>query len=86
MARDEMEEITHDRWDYDIWGSEKTGVSRLVFYFAEKDHWVAEETRDAIMKARGRGRGEDWKPRMMVCEDGVPHGFCIGELLRPGVV
>lgn len=81
MARDEMAEITHDRWDYSIWGSEKAGVSRLWFYFGQNDHWVAEETREAIMKARGRGMGEEWKPRMVLDEGGVPHGFCIGESL-----
>lgn len=79
MAREEMAEITHDRWDYSIWGSEKAGVSRLWFYFGRNDHWVAEETREAIMKTRGRGMGEEWKPRMVLDEGGVPHGFCMGE-------
>lgn len=77
LARDELRDITADPWGTDIWGSEKTGGSRLVFYFGRKDNWVAEATRDAIIKARGRGRGEDWKPRMVVCESGVPHEFCI---------
>lgn len=77
MARDEMVEITTDRWNADIWGSEKAGISRLVFYFAKKDHWVADVTRDAIIKNRGRGLGEDWKPKMFVCEDGFPHTFSI---------
>lgn len=22
--------------------------------------------------------GEDWKPRVIICERGLPHGFCIG--------
>lgn len=77
MARDEMREITTDRWNTDIWGSEKTGGSQLLFYFGRGDTWVADTTRDAIIKARGRGRGEDWKPKMVVCESGMPHGFCI---------
>ncbi|KAH0610061.1 uncharacterized protein H6S33_012607 [Morchella sextelata] len=87
MARDEMAEITHDRWDYGIWGSEKAGVSRLWFYFGKNDHWVAEETREAIMKTRGRGMGEEWKPRMVLDEGGVPHGFCIehGEVMAEKV-
>lgn len=77
MARDEIAEITTDRWNTDVWGSEKTGGSRLIFYFGKDDHWVANATRDAIIRSRGRGLGEDWKPKMVVCEDGLPHGFCV---------
>jgi hypothetical protein len=42
MAKDEMELITEDKWDEDIWGVEhedidhKYRVPRLVFYFGEK--------------------------------------------------
>jgi len=42
MAKDEMETITEDRWDEDIWGVEhedvdhKYRVPKLVFYFGEK--------------------------------------------------
>lgn len=42
MAKDEMEQITEDRWDEDIWGVEhedvdhKYQVPKLVFYFGEK--------------------------------------------------
>jgi hypothetical protein len=41
MARDEMEMISEDRWDEDIWGvehfdtdSEKV-IPKLVFYFGQ---------------------------------------------------
>ncbi|KAK2803722.1 hypothetical protein FQN51_002951 [Onygenales sp. PD_10] len=51
----------------------------LVLYFAQSDHWVADQTRDEIIRARGarseKGNGNG--PKMMVCEDGVVHGFCI---------
>jgi Lipid-droplet associated hydrolase len=42
MAKDEMEQITEDKWDEDIWGAEhedtdhKYRVPKLVFYFGEK--------------------------------------------------
>ncbi|KMW68037.1 hypothetical protein BDDG_12537 [Blastomyces dermatitidis ATCC 18188] len=51
----------------------------LVLYFAQQDHWVADQTRDDIIRARGgmeKGTGSNG-PRMQVCEDGVVHGFCI---------
>ncbi|KLJ08927.1 hypothetical protein EMPG_15646 [Blastomyces silverae] len=51
----------------------------LVLYFAQQDHWVADQTRDEIIRARGgteKGTGSNG-PRMQVCEDGVVHGFCI---------
>jgi hypothetical protein len=42
---------------------------------------VANETRDELMKLRGRMEGteeEAWKPQMEVDTDyGWPHGFCI---------
>jgi hypothetical protein len=46
MARDEMEQITEDRWDENIWGVEhedvdhKYRVPKLVFYFGEKVGFV----------------------------------------------
>jgi hypothetical protein len=42
MARDEMEMISGDRWDADIWGVEhpdpdsKETIPKLVFYFGQK--------------------------------------------------
>jgi hypothetical protein len=42
MAKDEMEQITEDRWDQDIWGVEHEDVDhnykvpKLVFYFGQK--------------------------------------------------
>lgn len=92
LGRDEMREITADRWSSDIWGSEKTGGARLVFYFARADAWVADATRDEIVRMRAAGKGEDWKPRMVVGaragESELPHEFCIahGEEMAERVV
>jgi len=84
MGADEMTEITTDKWDSEIWGAAEpspTGVSRpkLFFYFGKKDHWVADRTRDDIMRARGRLYAEidDWKPWMEIDKLDTPHGFCI---------
>lgn len=94
MARDEMFQIDTDIWDEDVWGAAVGAPASqhphprpiMRFLFAKKDHWVADETRDTLMKARGRagdveeveGLGENWKPVMEVDEkEGWPHGFCI---------
>jgi hypothetical protein len=96
MARDEMFQIDTDIWDEDVWGAAAGAPASqhphprpiMRFLFAKKDHWVADETRDALIKARGRvGNGdveeveefgENWKPVMEVDErEGWPHGFCI---------
>jgi hypothetical protein len=96
MARDEMFQIDTDIWDEDVWGAAAGAPASqhphprpiMRFLFAKKDHWVADETRDALIKARGRvrngeveeveGLGENWKPVMEVDErEGWPHGFCI---------
>jgi pimeloyl-ACP methyl ester carboxylesterase len=91
MAADEMRTITEDKWDSDIWGvehdeKEKSNgivvhkkIPKLIFYFGQNDHWVADHTRDALIKARGAMDGEDngSKPKMVLDESGIPHGFCI---------
>lgn len=86
MARDELASINHDAWDAEVWGAadpSAVGAPRpkLFFLFGQQDHWVADETRDELIKARGRGRKdtEKWRPLMEVDESGIPHGFCIGE-------
>ncbi|KAH7074759.1 hypothetical protein BKA63DRAFT_320600 [Paraphoma chrysanthemicola] len=96
MARDEMFQIDTDIWDEDVWGAAADAPKSkhphprpiLRFLFARKDHWVADETRDALIRTRGRysagdveeidGVGENWKPIMEVDErEDWPHGFCI---------
>lgn len=87
MARDEMLQITTDNWDAEIWGAARPSSSSshpppiLRFLFAKEDHWVANETRDALIQARGKKAGdntEQWRPVMEVDErEGWPHGFCI---------
>ncbi|EKG16170.1 hypothetical protein MPH_06607 [Macrophomina phaseolina MS6] len=94
MARDELQLITHDAWDADIWGAAEqspVGVARakLFFLFGAKDHWVGDEGRDELIKTRARGGGksgrggakgaEKWKPVMEIDKAGIPHGFCVGE-------
>lgn len=95
MAADEMRDITSDKWDDEIWGTAASetssqGISRppakFVFYFGRHDHWVAEQTRDDIIRARGSkaaevGGSQIQGPKMVVCEDNVVHGFCIGKFL-----
>ncbi|KAJ5626704.1 hypothetical protein N7528_004131 [Penicillium herquei] len=81
MAADEMRTITSDEWADDVWGVGHTPepVTRLFFYFGRNDHWVAEKTRDEIIALRGQegGTGEWLGPKMTVCEEGLPHAFCL---------
>jgi hypothetical protein len=55
----------------------------LFFYFGRNDHWVAEKTRDEIVAVRGWKHGADegkgLGPRMFVCEEGLPHAFCLSK-------
>ncbi|GFN20777.1 hypothetical protein AtubIFM55763_002700 [Aspergillus tubingensis] len=64
---------------------DKLTASRMFFYFGRNDHWVAEKTREEIIQAKataksssmvGRGKGGTG-PTMVVCEDGLPHAFCL---------
>ena len=85
MGHDEMRETTTDKWDEEVWGAmhrSPTDVPRpkLFFYFGEDDHWVANHTRDDLIKLRGRGEeGGDWKPHMEIDEYDIPHAFCLGQ-------
>ncbi|KAF4547956.1 Lipid-droplet associated hydrolase-like protein [Elsinoe fawcettii] len=66
LARHEMVEISTDKWSDEIWGAVASpGIkTKLFFYFAENDHWVANETRDQIIAARAYSgkTGEEDKP------------------------
>ncbi|PYH93192.1 hypothetical protein BO71DRAFT_382063 [Aspergillus ellipticus CBS 707.79] len=86
MAADEMRTITSDKWANNIWGvssADEPALTKMVFYFGRNDHWVAEQTREEIIRVRGGekdtedGNGDGDGPTMLVCEDGVPHAFCL---------
>lgn len=94
MARDEMTKISTDKWGEEVWGAAAAvgrgaSNSRLKFLFAKKDHWLSDQTRDELIRLRGRKimRGTDtsanhadhsWKPEMEVDEtEGWVHGFCL---------
>lgn len=95
MARDEMATIRSDMWDAEIWGTANESPfphprPKLRFLFGQNDHWVADETRDDLIRTRASVRDydektgsdiektEQWKPIMEVDEEeGWPHGFCI---------
>lgn len=85
MAADEMTEISADKWNDEIWGfSSPTHASgdrltKMIFYFGRNDHWVAEATREDIIRSKTRDQQDGPAPTLTVCEDGVVHGFCIGE-------
>ncbi|KAK3637996.1 hypothetical protein LTR56_013396 [Elasticomyces elasticus] len=61
--------------------------TKLFFYWAKNDHWVADDTRDDLISTRGRlstlisgGRrvsatSELYRPVMEVDEHGIPHAF-----------
>jgi hypothetical protein len=88
MGKGEMRDISADKWSNDVWGisrpelpsgDSRSSPARLIFYFGRNDHWVAEQTREDIIKARGAEEDSgERRPKMVVCEDGVSHGFCIG--------
>lgn len=89
MAKDEMKEIGEDRWEAEVWGIVDAGrehlknkgvmrePAKLVFYFADKDHWVADQTREAIIETRG-DTGSPGRVKMVVAKAGeLEHGWCI---------
>ena len=85
MAADEMRDITEDRWTDEIWGSAALSAeqhTKLVFYFGEADHWVAEHVLDNLISTRGYKAGDEaWKAKMLVDDNGIPHSFCISQCM-----
>ncbi|EPS44030.1 hypothetical protein H072_1949 [Dactylellina haptotyla CBS 200.50] len=96
LGRDELLGIKEDVWDEGVWGGEGVADStELVFYFGEKDHWVFNEEREKLIAARARGgtrwvedddtvfvnEKDGWKPRMLVCGEGIRHSFCVSTQL-----
>ena len=88
MGKDEMGTITEERWGEEMWeieeleegnegeeGEKGLGRTKFFFYFAEKDHWVADECRDEFIEKRARH--EKGRTRVVVDEAGIPHAFCI---------
>ncbi|KAL8939558.1 MAG: hypothetical protein Q9216_003289 [Gyalolechia sp. 2 TL-2023] len=61
LGKDEMDQITDDRWGKEIWGaatepgtnSKDTISSNLVFFWGRHDAWVAKRTRNDLINARG---------------------------------
>lgn len=60
--------------------SEQSG--KLWFYYADKDNWVGKE-KDVIVRLLG----EAAKVRVVHCQHGIPHAFCIlhGDLIAEQV-
>lgn len=53
---------------------EKRGRGAKRWVEAVKDGHADE---DEVQMLKGRDTEDGWKPRMMVCEEDIPHGFCI---------
>ena len=100
MANHEMLELTDDKWTDELWGVQTlrdaapadvsvgtiapAARTKLYFYWGQNDHWVAQSTRNELIRTRGRSRngrrgslGGKHKPLMEIDRHGVPHGFCI---------
>jgi pimeloyl-ACP methyl ester carboxylesterase len=85
MGKDEMRTISEEKWSEDLWeiqdaqadGETRLAAAKFFFYFAETDHWVADECRDEFIEKRRRH--EKGKTKIVIDGDAIPHGFCISE-------
>ncbi|KAK4153043.1 hypothetical protein C8A00DRAFT_15716 [Chaetomidium leptoderma] len=86
MGKDEMRTITEEKWSEDLWeiqeaedevgdGGKGVAGTKFFLYFAEKDHWVADECRNDFIEKRRRH--EKGSTRIVVDEERIPHAFCI---------
>jgi len=76
-----MRTITEERWREDLWEIAESNpddeMDKFVFLFGKKDHWVADECRDAFIQKRAGHAGG--RVRVVMDESGIPHAFCLGE-------
>jgi pimeloyl-ACP methyl ester carboxylesterase len=89
MGKDEMKTITEEKWSEELWeiqeveeeeessgDDEAAGFgAKFFFYFAQKDHWVADECRDEFIEKRRRH--EKGRTKIVIDEEKIPHAFCI---------
>ncbi|KAL2195159.1 hypothetical protein P885DRAFT_41183 [Corynascus similis CBS 632.67] len=86
MGKDEMRSITEEKWGEELWeiedaenragkGSRGLDQTKFFFYFAKKDHWVADDCRDEFIERRKRH--EKGRTKVVIDETGIPHAFCI---------
>ncbi|GAB7334786.1 hypothetical protein MBLNU13_g06706t2 [Cladosporium sp. NU13] len=95
MAKDELAQLTHDKWSDEFWGTSSTisaavdssairppSHTQLFFYWGSNDHWIAQDTRDRIIQTRAKVEGQagdEHKPTMEVDSNGIGHAFCLSE-------
>ena len=85
MARDELLEMTHDKWPNSVWDTSaapaESAIDKpsLYFYWGANDHWIDNTTRDNVVATRARTdrSGDEGKPHMEIDTNGIPHDFCI---------
>ncbi|KAH6850461.1 hypothetical protein B0I37DRAFT_352936 [Chaetomium sp. MPI-CAGE-AT-0009] len=86
LGKDEMRCIGEERWGEGLWEVQELGGlgegegvgegwEKFYFYFAERDHWVADRCRDEFIERRRRH--EKGRTRVVVDETGIPHAFCL---------
>lgn len=78
LAAEEMAVIDRDTWGEEVWNAgtlagkgKGKGKGGMVFVFGRGDRWVADATREEIVRMRRGGA------KMVVDERGLPHEFCI---------
>lgn len=92
MAAAELKEIRADQWGSEVWGAAvdeeegdtrvngSTRSPRLYLWFAKEDHWVADFTREEILRSKG-AEGEDGgqtRPTIVIDETaGLVHAWCL---------
>ena len=88
LGKDELGTITEEKWAEEMWEAadevNDDEVDKFYFYFGEKDHWVADESRDEFIAARqakkkDSGGRKESRTRIVVDENKIPHAFCIRE-------
>lgn len=92
MGRDEMDVISEDKWDEELWEvfrdaeEHRHRLPKFMFFFAKRDHWVADDVRDEFVRKLQRHatrEGPDHKKgrtEVVVEQDGkVVHAFCTRE-------
>lgn len=84
LAKEEMVCIAKDEWGVEVWGAgealqmggldEYESGPKVYMLFAERDHWIADKTREKILRTRARREG---RGRLVVDDRGLSHAWCL---------
>lgn len=82
LGKSEMRGISEEKWEEELWEAAEQSSSeapKFFMFYARKDHWVADHTRDALIEKRREHGERGGRTKIVVDEGDIKHAFCTKE-------